>query len=116
MNVAEDATRCISFNKFGRNSSWFTGANFLPISTLNYFSEKIISTKYIPETAIEVNMINNNMMISDMNKCIFNWKYYSDLDKIIKHLQWILKLKSNWLNWKRNRKQRVNLKYRTRAN
>ena len=32
---------------------------------------------------------------------------------MIKHLAWILKLKSNWLNWKRNKKHRTNLKYLT---
>ena len=45
------------------------------------------------------------MMISDMNKSIFNWAYYSDLSKMTKHIAWILKLKSNWLNWKRNKKK-----------
>ena len=34
-------------------------------------------------------------MISDMNKSIFNREYYSDLDKMIKHLEWILKFKSH---------------------
>ena len=52
-------------------------------------------------------------MISNINKSLFNWEYYSDLDKMIKHLAWILKLKSNWLNWKRNKKHRANLKYLT---
>ena len=28
-----------------------------------------------------------------------------NIDKMIKHLAWILKLKSNWLNWKRNKKK-----------
>ena len=32
---------------------------------------------------------------------------------MIKHLAWILKLKSNWLNWERNKKHGVNLKYLT---
>ena len=32
---------------------------------------------------------------------------------MIKHLAWILKLKLNWLNWKRNKKHRANLKYLT---
>ena len=32
---------------------------------------------------------------------------------MIKHLAWILKLKSNWLNWDRNKKHRANLKYLT---
>ena len=67
----------------------------------------------IPEKITELNVMNNNMMISDMNKVIFNWEHYSNLDKMIKHLAWVLKLKSNWLNLKRNKKQRANLKYLT---
>ena len=52
-------------------------------------------------------------MISNINKSIYNWEYYSDLDKMIKHLAWILKLKSNWQNWKRNKKHRAHSKYLT---
>ena len=32
---------------------------------------------------------------------------------MIKHLAWILKLKSNWLNWKRKKKHIANIKYIT---
>ena len=76
-NVADDPTRSISFNQFDSNSRWFTGANFLFNATLGNFSEKIISTQRIPETITEVNVISNNLMISDMNKSMFNWEYYS---------------------------------------
>ena len=86
MNVADDATRCISFKQFGSNSRWFTVPSFLLNATLDDFSENIVSTDHIPETLTEVNVISNNLMISDINKSIFNWEYYSDLDKIIKHL------------------------------
>ena len=79
MNVPDHATRCISFNQFGSSSSWFTGPHFLLNVTLDDFSENIISTDDIPETLIEVNVINNNLMISDVNKSIFNWEHYSDL-------------------------------------
>ena len=113
MNVADDATMCISFKQFGSNSRWFTGPSFLLNATSDDFSENIVSTDHIPETLIEVSVISNNLMISDINKSIFNWEYYSDLDKMIKHLAWILKLKSNWLNWDRNKKHRANLKYLT---
>ena len=112
-NVADDATRCISFKQFGSNSRWFTVPSFLLNATLDDFSENIVSTDHIPETLTEVNVISNNVMISDINKSIFNLEYYSDLDKMIKHLAWILKLKSNWLNWDRNKKHRANLKYLT---
>ena len=93
MNVADDATMCISFKQFGSNSRWFTGPSFLLNATSDDFSENIVSTDHIPETLTEVSVISNNLMISDINKSIFNWEYYSDLDKMIKHLAWILKLK-----------------------
>ena len=105
MNVAENATRCISINQFGSNSRWFTGPNFLLNATLDDFSDNSVSTDHIPKTLTGVNVISNNLMISHINKSI-NWEYYSALDQMIKHLAWILKLKSNWLNWKRNKKQR----------
>ena len=110
MSVAGDATTRISFNQFASNSRWFTGSNFLLNATLDDFSEKIVSTDHIPETLTEVNVINNNLTVSDINKSIFNWEYYSDLDNMIKHPAWILKLKSNWLNWERNKKHRGKLK------
>ena len=75
-----------------------TEPNFLINATLDDFSENIVSTDHIPETLTEVNVINNSLMISDVNEFIFNWEYYLDLDKMIKRLAWILKLKSNWLN------------------
>ena len=75
--------------------------------------DNIVSTDHVAEILTEVNIISNNLLISDINKSIFNWEYYSDLDKMIKHLAWTLKLKSNWLNWNRNKMYRANLKYIT---
>ena len=49
-NVADDSTRCISFNQFASNSRWFTGPNFLLNATLDAFSQTIVSTDHIPET------------------------------------------------------------------
>ena len=93
MNVADDANMCISFKQVGSNSRWFTGPSFLLNATSDDFLENIVSTDHIPETLTEVNVISNNLMKSDKNKCIFKWEYYSDLDKMIKYLAWILKLK-----------------------
>ena len=63
INVADNATWCISFNQFACNSRWFTGPNFLLNATLGDFSEKIVSTDHIHETLTEVNVINNNLII-----------------------------------------------------
>ena len=55
MNVADDATKCVSFKLFSSNSRWFTGSSFLLNATLDNFSENILSTDHIPETLTEVN-------------------------------------------------------------
>ena len=47
MNVADDATRGLSFKQFGTNSRWFTGPNFLLNVTLDDFSENIVSADHI---------------------------------------------------------------------
>ena len=70
MNVADDATRGISFKQFGTNSRWFTGPNFLLNVTLDDFSENIVSADHIPETLTKVDVISYNLMISDINKYI----------------------------------------------
>ena len=70
MNVADDATRGISFKQFGTNSRWFTGPNFLLNVALDDFSENIVSADHIPETLTKVDVISYNLMISDINKYI----------------------------------------------
>ena len=70
MNVADDATRGISFKQFGTNSRWFTGPNFLLNVTLDDFSENIVSADHIPETLTKVDVISYNLMISDINNYI----------------------------------------------
>ena len=72
MNVAYDATKSISFKQFVSNSRWLTGPSFLLNATSDDFLENIVSTDHIPEALTEVNVISNNLMISDINKSIFN--------------------------------------------
>ena len=42
---------------------------------------------------------------------LINWSCYSSLTKLVRHLAWILKLKTNWLKWKRGSSERVNLNF-----
>ena len=42
MNIADNATRSISFKQFGGNSRWFGGPTFLFHTNLDDFSEKSI--------------------------------------------------------------------------
>ena len=37
-----------------------------------------------------------------------NYSYYSFLDKLIRTISWIKKLKSNWIKWKRGEQTREN--------
>ena len=41
------------------------------------------------------------------------WSRYSSLTKLVRHLPWILKLKTDWLKWKRGFPQRVNFNFFT---
>ena len=43
------------------------------------------------------------------NEVEINWTYYSSLPKLFRHISWILKLKRNWMIWKRGEKDRGNI-------
>ena len=38
---------------------------------------------------------------------LINWSRYLSLTKLVRHIAWILKLKTNWLKWKRGFSERV---------
>ena len=38
---------------------------------------------------------------------LINWSRYSSLTKLVRHIAWILKLKTIWLKWKRGFSERV---------
>ena len=40
-------------------------------------------------------------------------EYYSSWNKIKRHVAWIVKLKANWLKWKRKEKKRENFNFVT---
>ena len=44
---------------------------------------------------------------------IINWTYYSSLEKLVRHLTWILRLKSNWVEWKKGLSEREHLQFLT---
>ena len=41
------------------------------------------------------------------------WSRSSSLTKLVRHLAWILKFKTNWLKWKRGSSQGLNFKFFT---
>ena len=44
-----------------------------------------------------------------------NWSYYSSLDKLMRTISWIKKLKSYWITWKRRDQTRENFNIITAA-
>ena len=56
----------------------------------------------------------NSILVSDINNSLINWPYYSSLDKLVRHLAWILKLKRNWVMCQRGKKRRQNFSYLTK--
>ena len=39
-------------------------------------------------------------MISNAQKFTVHWEYYPSLTQLARHLDWIIRLLQNWLNWK----------------
>ena len=56
----------------------------------------------------DVNTITKSKDGVSSNEVEINWTYYSSLPKLVRHISWILKLKRNWLIWKRGEKDREN--------
>lgn len=82
LNVADDSTRYINFGRLTTESRWIKGPEFLRNLRKDWPMK--------PEIA-------ENHKICPVIK----WNHYSSWRKLIRHTAWIIKLKSNWLKWKR---------------
>ena len=89
------------------NSRWFEGPDFI-------YSDSVTKMEYVnpdlrenSNANVNLNKIDNEVLISTSAKAIINWKYYSSLTKLIRPLEWILKLKRNWIHWRRGKEDRV---------
>ena len=81
--------------------------------TLGYLGRHFLRKNHaLKETIItllhkqQANMQNKNPNSSINNTYLqINWSYYSSLDKIIRAIPWIKKLKSNWIKWEKGSKE-----------
>ena len=94
-----------------KNDSWIFGLSFLkeePCFEVN--------NNYIIIQTQQSNTQNKNPN-SSINNIYpqINWSYYSSLDKIIRAISWIKKLKSNWIKGKRGEQTRENFNIITAA-
>ena len=46
-------------------------------------------------------------------RMLINWEYYLSFTELVRHLAWLLKLKSKWIKWKRGSKEKENFKFLT---
>lgn len=84
----------------------FIGPEFLHNTKLEIFSAKNNITNNHLTVKTQINIINSKTVTSNMRCPTLNWKYYSQLDKMVRHVTW-----RNWVNWKRNKQQKGNFNY-----
>ena len=127
-NVADDATKCIDVSKLQSDDRWFVGSDFLyserrPINSsstkhkTNAENKTILNTGHISESKNIVkqsNILFNSIVVSHINNSLINYTYYSSLDKLVRHLVWISKLKRNWVMCRRDEKGRESFCYLTK--
>ena len=102
--AAGDATCYIPFRDLNSNSRWFKGPDFI-------YNNSVTKTKYVncnlegySNANVNLNKTDNEVLISTFIKSVINWSYYSLLNKIVRHLAWILKLKGTGFTGKAARK------------
>ena len=122
-NIADNLARYKGFNSLQKASRWCNGPDFWYNSLENHeiISVNTISTKDEDKTFRRTS--NNGqrtaLHTAELNREIpsqnvfINWSHYSSLTKLVRHLAWILKLKNNWLKWKRGSSERVNFNFFT---
>ena len=106
-NPADHTTRYQDFLSLSKNDTWLFGPSFLKEDPCFEMS----SNNIIVQT--QQSNTQNKSHNSFINKICpqINWSYYSSLDKLIRAISWIKKLKSNWIKWKRGSKQGRTLTY-----
>ena len=58
------------------------------LNNIGHISESIGIVK-------QSNILCHGSIVSDINNSLINWIHYSSLDRLVRHLAWILKLKRN---------------------
>ena len=138
MNVADDLTIFTGFQTLTNQSRWCTGPEFLLQDNIKSvhlnltktasvtLNERINSSVQLESNADKItnkeqDRIDTSIPYSksDIQKqhilmCI-NWYHNSSFVTLIRHLSWILKLKLNWIKWKRGIEERENVRFLTTA-
>ena len=119
INIADILSRGVLFDKFHLLSTWFAGLEFLVSNNQNYNFEGLKDKTVCDEVSIEtaedykgnVNVNVFNVNTKSVSPPPLFWEYYSSWAKIKRHVAWLIKLKSNWLKWKRKQSDRENFSY-----
>ena len=107
LNVADDSTRYIDFSNLSTESRWLKGPEFLQKSQDEWPNQEkgttvinqVTSSKTC-KTAVEVQDVE-----------IVKWSHHSSWNKLTRQTAWIIKLKSNWIKWKRGESTREHFTY-----
>ena len=123
LNIADFLSRGILLENSDMLSSWFTGPNFIKQASSIYNFDSNENGRNTTETAAINQYQDLNVYISEVKSTVPNtsrrtifWEYYSSWNKIKRHLAWIVKLKANWLERKRKKKERENFNFVTLNN
>ena len=107
LNPTDMCTRYHSFQYLNSDSIWIRGPNFL------YRNEKENTFEYVIENNETENFnvnfaTNSTIKSSNLPKFIpsIKWNHYSSYYKLLKHIEWILKLKRNYISFKRNKEHK----------
>ena len=95
-NVADMCTRTNVFKNLTPTSIWIKGPKF--VYELERREYEIERSDYIINT---LQTVENKNDAKTHTSCI-NWNIYSEYYKLVRHVSWIIKLKTNYLNNKRN--------------
>ena len=106
-NIADFTTRYQEFPRLINNKNWFYGPDFLQAFEFNTLDNSSALQNNLMNIK-DVNIITKSNYDGSNNEIEINWTYYSSLTKLICYISCILKLKRNWMIWKRGRKDKEN--------
>ena len=107
LNPADDATRYLPLSSTC-DSKWLLGPHFLKEDENNWPNQIDATDKEQPDD-VNINVTN----VKPPSPKFIHWENYSSWITLVRHVTWLLKLKSNWLHWKRKSKIREDFKFIT---
>ena len=113
LHVADFATKYTEFSKLTSTCSWYNGPNFLyERNYLDLLDSKDYKRTLEPKT--QINLIEQKVeqpLATNNLPLIFYYSKYSSFQKLIRHVAWIIKLKSNWIKSHKDEKDREYFRY-----